>query len=83
MALEPSSAMSPLAEASPESLDELFSRDPLKLQDQDIEAIVKALREQRTRWRAAELAGATRAPKAAAPKVKPTKVDISLKDLGL
>lgn len=34
----------PLSEPNPLSLDELFSRDPLKLSAQEIEAIVVALR---------------------------------------
>jgi hypothetical protein len=41
---------SALAEASPFSLSELFSRDPEELGQQDIAALVQALREQRERW---------------------------------
>ena len=59
---------SPLAEASITSLDELFSRDPLSLSQQDLAAIVVELRRQRQRYIEAEAAG-KRAPRA--EKVKP------------
>lgn len=64
---------SPLAEASPESLQELFDKDPLELTDHDVERIVAELREQRGRWTQAEKKG----KKVAAPK------SISLADLDL
>lgn len=38
---------SPLAEADPKSLDELFALDPLKLSDQQIDTIVASFRAQR------------------------------------
>lgn len=85
---DPQANPSPLAEASPESLDELFSRDPLKLQTADLTRIIETLRTQRQRWRDAELSGATRAPRAAksatppAPKTKLTP-GATLADLGL
>jgi hypothetical protein len=69
---------SPLAEASPSSLDEYFSRNPRSMSDEDLRVIVKELRRQRERWKVAEAAGAVRAPKA--PK---TKQAVSLADLGL
>lgn len=68
---------SPLAEARPTSLDELFSRDPLDLQDQDISIIITELRKQRALWAAAEAQGKTRAPKGAAP------TNLTLDDLEL
>ena len=40
---------SPLAEADPASLEELFSRDPLKLSDLDIDRIIEAERAQRAK----------------------------------
>lgn len=43
-------ATSPLAEAKPESLDELFSRDPLSLSDSDVDQIVDSLRAHRRLW---------------------------------
>lgn len=57
-----------LAEASTDSLSELFSRDPEGLSRQDRNAIVAALRAQRARVEAAEASGAKpRAP--GAPKL--------------
>lgn len=79
-------ALSPLAEAVPESLDELFSRDPLSLTQQDLDKIIANLREARARWAAAEASGAKSAPRsakaAAGPKVA-AKPGMSLDDLGL
>ena len=71
---------SPLTEAEPESLDELFSRDPLELSTQDINKIVAHLRSLRHQWAADEAAGATKARKKgkAAPAPKET---ISLEQL--
>lgn len=54
----------PLSEASPTSFDELFSRDPLGLSNQDISLIVAKLRKDRSLWLLAEAKGAKRAPKA-------------------
>lgn len=70
---------SPLTEASPTSLEELFSKDPFEFSKQDEEAIVKALRAQRANWEIAERNGATKAPGVkAAPKPKET---LNLDDL--
>ena len=83
----PPEGNSPLAEVSPISLDDLFSRDPLELTDQDIGAIVKELRRQRVNWLQAEASGAKSAkkPKAAGKtQVAPGKsTEDLLKDLGL
>lgn len=38
---------SPLAETNSQSLNELFHRDPLDLSDDDVDALVKKLREHR------------------------------------
>ena len=43
-------AESPLSEASPDSLEELFSRDPLDLTDRDLDRIVAELRAKRHLW---------------------------------
>jgi hypothetical protein len=40
----------PLTEASPESIDELFSRDPLDLNDQEIDKIVAQFQAKRVLW---------------------------------
>ena len=71
-----------LAEASPDSLSELFSRDPLGLGEADLDRIVATLREQRKRWQAAEQTAAVRAPRASkAPRAVPAVE--SAEDLGL
>lgn len=57
---------SPLTEANPASLDELFSRDPLKLSDSDVDQIIEELRRKRMLWAKAELEG---------KKAKPRKKD--------
>jgi len=67
--------MTALSEASPQSLDELFSRDPLKLSDADITVIVVELRRQREKW---ELSG-TKSKDPDAKRVVPK----SLSDIGL
>ena len=64
---------SPLAEASPASLDELFATDPLKLRDSDVDAIILELRRKRALWAKAESEGRK------APKVK--KGEITSSDL--
>lgn len=64
---------SPLAEASPASLQELFDRDPLQLTDPDIERIVTELRAQRQRWEAGQKSS----------KSKMQQVVLSLDDLGV
>lgn len=68
----------PLAEANPQSLQELFSRDPLLLSRSDLLTISTELRRQRVAWAKAEARG-QRAPKA--PKTQSGPVD--LEDLGL
>lgn len=45
---------SPLNEPTIGSLDELFSRDPLELSNQDIDKIVSALRAQRKQFKLSE-----------------------------
>jgi hypothetical protein len=72
---------SPLAGVNPASLDELFSRDPLGLSDQDIEQIVVELRAQRERFNAAEATG--KRPTTAKPAKTAAPEGLSLLDLGL
>jgi hypothetical protein len=80
----------PLAEAQVDSLEELFSRDPLHLTDNDVDKITASLRAQRRNWEVKENAPkAPKAPKqtAAQKKVKALdldkKLDISFDDLGI
>jgi hypothetical protein len=68
------------------TLDELFSRDPRDLTDDDLNTIIKILREQRTAWKIE--ASTTKRPKSAA-KARAEAVGlakgsaIDLKDIGL
>lgn len=48
--LAPLAQETPLAEAEAFSLDELFSRDPLDLTDDDLRKIVHELRARRSQW---------------------------------
>jgi len=57
---------SPLAEANPLSLEELFRLDPLKLSDADVDQIIAELRRKRALWAAAE--AAPKAPRKSAAK---------------
>lgn len=68
---------SPLAEADPRSLQQIFDDDPLNLTDDDIERVVVELRAQRSRWEKAEKAGPKKSKAVAAPSA------ISAEDLGL
>lgn len=77
-----------LAEASPDSLTELFSRDPESYGERDISAIVAAMRVQRARFAQAEAEGkpaprAAKSPKPAIDLKKSTTSHKSLDDLGL
>jgi hypothetical protein len=58
---------------SPTSLDELFSRDPLQLADQDLDIIVEELRRQRAAWETGQ--------KAKPRETKQTGKNLSLDDL--
>lgn len=74
---------SPLAEASPASLEEIFATSPLERTDAEWLATVQALRAMREKWKSDELNGAKRA---ATPKKAPLKAapkELSLDDLGL
>ena len=75
----------PLTEAEPRSLDELYSADPLSLTDDDIDKMVADLREKRKLWAKEESASKTegRARRPSAYKDAPETGKISLGDLGL
>jgi hypothetical protein len=49
-----------LTEARTDSLAELFSRDPERLTEIDLGRLIESLREQRSRWAAAEAEAASR-----------------------
>lgn len=71
-----------LSEAAPDSLSELFSRDPEKLSEIDLTRMVETLREQRVKWAASDAAGGSRGK--AAPRSAPTlSSPASIEDLGL
>ena len=80
----PEAQANPLEEAIPTSLDELFSRDPLKLGEQDIITIVVELRRMRKNFAEAEAKPAKpkKLPKAA-PLDKAIVAQLSLDDLGI
>lgn len=69
------SEQSPLGEAKPDSIEELFRRDPLKLSDGDVDEIIKTFREKRASWIQQELEGKPRAKRA--PKAKGPELDLS------
>lgn len=66
--INPIEGLKALSEASTSSLDEFFSKDPLLLQDREIDQIVDEYRKMRGRWAMAEAAGKKTLPKAAIPK---------------
>lgn len=72
-----------LAEASIDSLSELFSRDPEGLQKQDLARIVDELRAQRVRWAAVEAEKATKPAKATSRKASSLVTLAKAGDLGL
>jgi len=77
---------SPLASADPSSLEELFSKDPLDLQSQDLDRIIETLRAQRAKF----LAMPEKAPAKRTAKAPLAKAELGgkspedfLKELGL
>jgi hypothetical protein len=73
-----------IAEASPESIAELFSRDPEGYAQQDISRIIAELRTARERWAKAEAEkgiGGTRAKPS--PKTIPAILASKPSDIGL
>ena len=73
------SETSPVKDIEPNSLNELFSRDPLELADQDIDRIVEVLRERRNNWLLTE--ESPKPKRAPAKKLTQAEVDDLLKDL--
>jgi len=78
----PSQGEALLTQVNPQSLDELFSRDPLDLADAEVDQVVGVLREARKTWVTAEASGTTRSASAKAPKLAAPKT-LALEDLGL
>lgn len=75
----------PLSEANPRSLDELYAADPLSLTNPDVDKIVGDLREKRALWLKEE-SEATAQGRKRRPKVykeAPEKGTLSLGGLGL
>lgn len=76
---------SPLSEADPKSLDELYNEDPLALTNDDLDRLVADLRLNRARWAKEEAEAASqgraRRPKTYKPKVP--KGQLKLSDIGL
>ena len=73
-----------LAEASADSLSDLFSRDPETLSQTDFDRLISVLRAQRERWQATE-AEAQAKPKRASAKAAGlvSSTTRSIEDLGL
>ena len=71
-----------VSEVSPEALQELFSRDPEKLNDQDVQVIVDELRKQRKLFKQQEETKPKRAKRKAAPKKTMSKEQASQLTLG-
>lgn len=72
---------SPLLEVKPDSLEDIFSKDPRTLEEKDLERIVAALRSQREKWNQAEAAG-KKTLRQAKPKTTATAT-LTLEDLGI
>ena len=74
-----------LAEATVDSLADLFSKDPEKFTEQDMTRLVENLRAQRARWQVqeAETAAKPKGAKSVANKAKSLITDQSAGDLGL
>lgn len=72
---------SPLVKVDPQSLDALFSADPLGWSDADLDRLIAEERRARENWAKAESTGTTRS---ASAKLKTPGTAIkSIKDLGL
>lgn len=67
----------PLTEANPRSIDELFAADPLSLTDTDVDRITAELRKKRIEWEAEE------DKKNSAPKRKDAPSQLNLDQLDL
>lgn len=74
---------SALAEASGDSLSELFSRDPEGFQRQDLDRIIAVLRAKRAVWQANEHAEGAGKPKRKSAAEMLAKTASKAEDLGL
>lgn len=74
---------SPLIEASPSSLEEIFATSPLDRTDAEWHKTVESLRALRETWAKAELSGAKRAPAAKKAPLKAAPAELTLDDLGM
>lgn len=73
-----------LAEASPDSISELFSRDPEKLTEVDLGKLVLELRAQRERHKITELTAPVEGPRGRAKAISKTLITTaSSKDMDL
>jgi len=73
----------PLASAEPESIEELFSRDPLELSAQDIDKIIAHFRLHRKLWSQEEASAKSQGRTAKAAATKALAQKMSLGDLSL
>lgn len=73
----------PLDGVNHQTLDELFSRDPLGLADSDIDAIVTNLRKMRLTWAAQEAENQQKPKRVAKVKATPGELAELEKQLGL
>lgn len=74
---------SPLAEANPRSLDELFNADPLSLTDEDVGKIVADFRNKRHLWEKEEQEAKTQGRRRKKVyKDAPAKLSLADLDLG-
>lgn len=83
---EPTLPESPLNEASPKSLDELFDRDPLDLADEDVDTIITTMRTNRALWLKLEEDAAAQGKRVSAPRAKKPKApapSLTITDLEL
>ena len=87
--IAPAGLPSPLELIDPARLDEIFAKDPLKITDEELRAMVLHYRARRAEWKAADDAGttpgkraaATRAAKSAAGASPEALSNLSLGDL--
>lgn len=81
----PSSPILSSAGNGASAISELLSRDPEGLQDQDLDALIELLRQQRARWQALEAqgGGGARGTSRAAGAKLPQSSRANLSDTGL
>ncbi len=71
-----------LDEPKPNSIEELFSRDPHSLTDADLDSIIEQLRLRRSAWQTKEAAAKAKADAKKSGDGKPGNVKVDLNDLG-